>query len=258
MKSLAVIPARYASSRFPGKPLADLNGKPVIEWVYARVRAIDAVDELIVATDDERIADAVKGFGGKCMMTRADHKSGTERCCEVAESLAAAGRLFDVVVNVQGDEPFVQRDQIETLISAFDNHNTLIATLAKKVTSYDELMSPNNVKVVVGNNGNALYFSRTPIPFLRDCAPYQWLSRHDFYKHIGIYAYRYATLRNIVQLPESDIERCEKLEQLRWLAHGFPITVFQTTVENVGIDTPDDLIRAREVAMKIQLSSSAI
>lgn len=247
MKSIAIIPARYASSRFPGKPLADLGGKPVIEWVYTSVRAIDAFDDVVVATDDTRIADAVNDFGGKCMMTRPDHKSGTERCGEVVELLASQGLQFDVVVNVQGDEPFVNSDQIISLLSAFDHPDASIVTLVKKITSADELHSCNNVKVTADLHRKAMYFSRTPIPFIRDCNPSQWHLQHDFYKHVGIYAYRSATLMELVHLQETSLEQCEKLEQLRWLECGYPIYLIETFSENVGIDTPDDLIMAREM-----------
>ena len=247
MKTLAIIPARYASSRFPGKPLADLGGKPVIRWVYDGLKGFEQLDEVCVATDDSRIADAVKSFGGKCVMTRTDHRSGTERCGEVVEKLAALGKQFDVVVNVQGDEPFVNKEQITTLLDLFGNKSTEIATLAKRIDSQEELMSPNNVKVVVSQHGNALYFSRTPIPYIRDCNTESWHTAHDYLKHVGIYAYRTSILKEIVELEETSLERCEKLEQLRWLENGYMISIAITECENIGIDTPEDLQKAREI-----------
>lgn len=245
MRSIAIIPARYASTRFPGKPLADLGGKPVVEWVYRAVSAISALDEVCVATDDERIASAVKAFGGNCVMTRADHKSGTERCSEVMEKMNAQGKEFDIVVNVQGDEPFVNKDQILTLLSAFDDDRIEIATLAKRITSTEELTSPNNVKVITDEYNLALYFSRTPIPYVRDCSVEQWVDRHCHLKHIGIYAYLASTLKDLVKLSETPLEQNEKLEQLRWLEHGCKIKVLETECENIGIDTPEDLEAAR-------------
>ena len=245
MRSIAIIPARYASTRFPGKPLADLGGKPVVEWVYSAVSAISALDEVCVATDGERIASAVKAFGGNCVMTRTDHKSGTERCSEVMEKMNAQGKEFDIVVNVQGDEPFVNKDQILTLLSAFDDDRIEIATLAKRITSTEELTSPNNVKVITDEYNLALYFSRTPIPYVRDCSVEQWVDRHCHLKHIGIYAYLASTLKDLVKLSETPLEQNEKLEQLRWLEHGCKIKVLETECENIGIDTPEDLEAAR-------------
>lgn len=247
MKVLAIIPARYASSRFPGKPLADLGGMPVVEWVYRGVSEINIIDEACVATDDDRIASAVMAFGGNCVMTSANHKSGTERCAEVVEKLEAQGKQFDIVLNVQGDEPFVNKKQITTLLDLFANKNTEIATLAKSIDSKEELLSPNNVKVVVSQHGNALYFSRTPIPYIRDCDSQSWLSAHKYLKHVGIYAYRTLILKKIVKLEETPLEHCEKLEQLRWLENGFMMSVAITVCENIGIDTPEDLQKAREI-----------
>lgn len=218
----------------------------MVQWVYDGLKGIEQLDEVCVATDDERISDAVQKFGGKCVMTRSNHKSGTERCSEVVEKLAAEGKEYDVVINVQGDEPFVNRKQISTLLSMFDDEDVEIATLAKKITSHEELMSPNNVKVVTDKWGDALYFSRTPIPYLRDCDTTQWHNHHDYYKHIGIYAYRSEILKELVSLVETPLERCEKLEQLRWLEGGYAISVAETTCENIGIDTPEDLQKAQE------------
>lgn len=245
MKTIAIIPARYASTRFPGKPLADLGGKPVVEWVYRGVSEIELVDEVCVATDDERIAAAVKQFGGNCVMTRTDHKSGTERCGEVVEKMKAEGKVFDIVLNVQGDEPFVNKEQITTLLAAFNDNKTEIATLAKRITSTEELTSPNNVKVITDEYNIALYFSRTPIPYVRDCSIEQWVDKHYYLKHIGIYAYLSNVLKNLVELDTTPLEESEKLEQLRWLEHGYVIKVLETECENIGIDTLEDLEAAR-------------
>lgn len=245
MKTIAIIPARYASTRFPGKPLADLGGKPVVEWVYRGVSEIELVDEVCVATDDERIAAAVKQFGGNCVMTRTDHKSGTERCGEVVEKMKAEGKVFDIVLNVQGDEPFVNKEQITTLLAAFNDNKTEIATLAKRITSTEELTSPNNVKVITDEYNIALYFSRTPIPYVRDCSIEQWVDKHYYLKHIGIYAYLSNVLKNLVELETTPLEESEKLEQLRWLEHGYVIKVLETECENIGIDTLEDLEAAR-------------
>ncbi|MBO4587996.1 MAG: 3-deoxy-manno-octulosonate cytidylyltransferase [Bacteroidales bacterium] len=245
MKTIAIIPARYASTRFPGKPLADLGGKPVVEWVYRGVSEIELVDEVCVATDDERIAAAVKQFGGNCVMTRTDHKSGTERCGEVVEKMKSEGKMFDIVLNVQGDEPFVNKEQITTLLAAFNDNKTEIATLAKRITSTEELTSPNNVKVITDEYNIALYFSRTPIPYVRDCSIEQWVDKHYYLKHIGIYAYLSNVLKNLVELETTPLEESEKLEQLRWLEHGYVIKVIETECENIGIDTLEDLEAAR-------------
>ena len=250
MRTIAIIPARYASSRFPGKPLADMEGKPVIEWVYEGITGTGVVDEVLVATDDERIAKAVNDFGGNYIMTRSNHRSGTERCCEAMEKLAATGKMYDVVINVQGDEPFVDKKQIATLTETFTNGTTQIATLAKKIESSDELFSPNNVKVVIDKQGKALLFSRQSLPYQRDIEPAQWVTTHTYYKHIGIYAYRSEVLSQIARLEEEPIELCEKLEQLRWMANGYRIDVRITDCENIGIDTPEDLAVAKEYLKK--------
>lgn len=225
MKTLVIIPARYASTRFPGKPLARIGGRPMIEHVWRGVAKIDAIEEAIVATDDERIADAVEAFGGQVMMTRADHKSGTDRCGEVLERM---GEEYDVVINVQGDEPRVQASQLEGLIEAFNDPTVQIATLKKRITDPEELTDPNTVKVVTDLRGNALYFSRQSIS--------EW-------KHVGIYAFRGEVLKEVVRLPQSGLELRERLEQLRWLENGYRIAVRETEVENIGIDTPEDLER---------------
>ena len=246
MRTLAIIPARYASTRFPGKPLALLCGKPVIEWVWENVNKTAELTDAIVATDDERIAKAVEAFGGHAMMTRGDHRSGTDRCGEVAERLKAEGKEYDVVLNVQGDEPFVQPKQLQSLIACFEGDETGIATLKTPITSAEELFSPNNVKVVSNHEGAALYFSRQPIPYQRGVETSEWLNRQQYYKHVGIYAFRFATLQELVGLPPSMLERSESLEQLRWLENGYQIKVVTTDTANIGIDTSEDLYAAEK------------
>jgi 3-deoxy-manno-octulosonate cytidylyltransferase (CMP-KDO synthetase) len=244
MKFIAIIPARYASTRFPAKPLALLGGKPVIQRVYEQVASV--MDEVFVATDDERIQQAVEAFGGRAVMTRPDHKSGTDRCYEAYQKI---GQECDVVINIQGDEPFIQSSQIRALQACFDDGTTQIATLVKPFTPADglaALQNPNSPKVVVSDDGRALYFSRSVIPYLRGIAQDEWLSNHTFYKHIGLYAYRVETLGEITRLPQSTLEKAESLEQLRWLDHGYVIRVGQSNVETIGIDTPEDLARAEE------------
>ena len=246
MKFIGLIPARYASTRFPGKPLALLGGKPVIQRVYEQVTSV--LDDACVATDDERIYNCVKNFGGKVVMTRTDHKSGTDR---IEEAIEKIGGDYDVIVNIQGDEPFIQRSQIETVCSCFDDEETQIATLGKPFTSMDAVANPNSPKIVVDNNNFAMYFSRSIIPFVRGKEQTEWLDHYPFLKHLGIYAYRREVLRKITQLPQSSLEIAESLEQLRWLQNGFKIKVGLTDIETVGIDTPEDLERAeRELALR--------
>lgn len=239
MKFIAIIPARYASTRFPGKPLAMLGGKTVIQRVYEQ--AVSVVGEAYVATDDERIRKAVEAFGGQAVMTRIDHKSGTDRIEEAAEKI---GTDADVIINVQGDEPFIQRSQIETLCRQFDDPQTQIATLGKRFDSIEATENPNSPKIVCDLKGYALYFSRSVIPYVRGKETAEWLQHYPFLKHLGIYAYRREVLAEITQLPQSPLEVAESLEQLRWLQNGYRIRVGETDVETVGIDTPDDLKRA--------------
>lgn len=241
MKFVAIIPARYASTRFPGKPLAVLGGKPVIQRVYEQVSSV--VSEVHVATDDERIYQCVEQFGGRAVMTRSDHKSGTDRIEEAAEKTATTA---DVIINVQGDEPFIQRSQIEALIQLFDNADTQIGTLGKPFTEMSAVLNPNSPKIVTDKRGFALYFSRSPIPYVRGKEQTEWLPHFPYLKHLGIYAYRRDVLRLVTQLPQSPLEQAESLEQLRWLENGYRIRVGLTDVETVGIDTPEDLQRAEE------------
>lgn len=242
MKFIAIIPARYASTRFPAKPLALLGGKPVIRRVYEQVAGV--FDDAVVATDDERICEAVRAFGGRVEMTSAAHRSGTDRCREAYDK---QGRAYDVVVNVQGDEPFIRAEQLETLKRCFDDPATDIATLVKPFAESDGLSAlenPNSPKVVLDAQSRALYFSRSVIPYLRGVPREEWLSKHTFYKHIGLYAFRSEALRQVTSLPQSPLEVAESLEQLRWLENGYRIGVGITSSETVGIDTPEDLARA--------------
>lgn len=243
MKVLAVIPARYASTRFPGKPLALLGGRPIIDYAYTVAARTPGIDAAVVATDDERIFSHVREtFGeGSVMMTSERHRSGTDRCGEVVEALGKQGRHYDVVVNLQGDEPFVTSAQLQLLVSCFDRPQTSIATLKTRIRSTEELLSPNNVKVVCSANGNALYFSRQAIPFRRDVAPERWLDEGQYYKHVGIYAFRPEVLAKVCAMPQSSLETSEKLEQLRWLEAGYTLAVSETEAANIGIDTPEDL-----------------
>ena len=241
MKLMSIIPARYASTRFPGKPLAVLGGKTVIQRVYEQVSSL--LDEVYVATDDERIFQAVESFGGRAVMTRTDHKSGTDRIEEAAEKI---GSDADVIINVQGDEPFIQPSQIETLMHLFDAPETQIGTLGKRFETIEGVENPNSPKIVTDNRGFALYFSRSPIPYVRGIDRNLWLEAYPFLKHLGIYAYRREVLREVTQLPQGRLEKAESLEQLRWLENGYRIRVGLTDVETVGIDTPEDLQRAEE------------
>lgn len=244
MKTIAIIPARYASTRFPGKPLAILGGKPVIQRVYEQVTTV--LDEAYVATDDERIYNKVQEFGGRVVMTSPNHKSGTDR---IEEAVQKIGTDADIIINVQGDEPFIHPSQIEALIKCFDDPTTQIATLGKpfdKDADISLLDNPNSPKIVVDNNSFALYFSRSVIPFIRGVEHNQWLGKYPFLKHLGIYAYRTLVLHEITRLPQSSLELAESLEQLRWLQNGYRIRVGTTNIETVGIDTPEDLQRAED------------
>lgn len=252
LKYIAIIPARYASTRFPGKPLAMLGGKPVIQRVWEQVSSV--VDAAVVATDDERIAQAVESFGGRAIMTSPNHKSGTDRCWEAYQK---QGEEFDVVINVQGDEPFIAHSQLRAIMACFEDENTDIATLVKPFAEEDGLSAlenPNSPKVVLDNDSCAVYFSRSVIPYLRGVEREDWLKHHTFYKHIGMYAFRRDVLGEVTALPQSTLEKVESLEQLRWLENGYKIGVGISDVETVGIDTPEDLERAEEF-LKAQKSN---
>lgn len=242
MKFIGIIPARYASTRFPGKPLADMKGKYMIQRVYEQARKV--LDHVCVATDDDRIFNAVQSFGGEVVMTSAQHHSGTDRCFEAYRTL---GGHEDVVINIQGDEPFIKPEQIESLIACFDSPQIQIATLVRPFEAsegYEALANPNSPKVVLNERHEALYFSRSVIPYLRGVEPAEWLARHTYYKHIGMYGYRADVLGQITCLPQSSLELAESLEQLRWLQNGYTIKVGITTQETIGIDTPADLEKA--------------
>ncbi len=240
MKFIAIIPARFQSTRFPGKPLAILKNKPIIQWVYENAAA--ALEEVWVATDDQRIFEAVEQFGGKVLKTSGIHRSGTDRCAEAARILEGK-TSFDGVINIQGDEPFICAEQIEKLTAAFGK-DTEIATLIKKIETADELFNPNRPKVVIDKNDNALYFSRSPIPFVRGEKENNWLIVAEFWAHIGMYGYEKQVLQKITQLPHGRLERVEALEQLRWLENGIRIKTAVTEHQSIGIDTPEDLENA--------------
>lgn len=243
MKFTGIIPARYQSTRFPGKPLAMIKDKPMIQWVYEN--AAKALDFVCVATDDDRIYNKVKEFGGNVVKTLASHQSGTDRCAEAAQKLSA-DHDFDVVVNIQGDEPFIRPEQIELLKSCFENQ-TDIATLVKKIDNSEELFNPNRPKVVRDTRNNALYFSRSPIPFMRGVEEKNWHTRNDFWAHIGMYAYKTDVLQKLTQLKPGTLEQAESLEQLRWLENGFTIATAETPWQTIGVDTPEDLQAALQL-----------
>jgi 3-deoxy-manno-octulosonate cytidylyltransferase (CMP-KDO synthetase) len=245
MKFLGIIPARFASTRFPGKPLADLGGKPLIQWVYENARK--EIQNLIVATDHKDIYKAVKDFGGRSLMTSPDHPSGTDRCFEVARVLADAGERYDVILNIQGDEPFVNPQDLQLLKGLFEDGNIEIATLATPLKDSEDLFDPNIVKMVCDANGTALYFSRQALPYQRNAAKDDWISEYGYLKHLGIYAYRYDTLAKISKLEPSSLEKAESLEQLRWLESGFRIRAGIVYQNSIGIDTPEDLELARNM-----------
>lgn len=238
MRILGIIPARYGSTRFPGKPLVMIGDKSMIRRVYEQCTKAPSLEKVIVATDDERIFDHVKSWGGNVAMTSENHQSGTDRCNEV---LNQQSEKFDVVVNIQGDEPFIEPSQIEKITESFVNKETQISSLAKKISDPGELFNPNSVKVVIGDKNQALYFSRSVIPFIRGASEDEFLEKHEFYKHLGIYAYRSKILREISQLASSRLEKAESLEQLRWLSAGYHISMQITDIEGVAVDTPEDL-----------------
>lgn len=238
-KIVGVIPARYASSRFPGKPLALINGKPMIRWVYEGCTGV--FDYLVVATDDSRIKEAVEDFGGNAVMTSTLHKSGTERCHEALEILENEQQLeFDYLINIQGDEPLINKEQLVELITYLEKEGTDIATLVTPFASNDNPSDPNSVKVVLGREMQALYFSRSPIPFIRDAGRSE---NNPYLKHIGLYGYRTGVLKEISSLSSTPLEESESLEQLRWLENGYLIRAGMTKFKSIGIDTPDDLIK---------------
>lgn len=241
---VGLIPSRYASSRFPGKPLAIIDGKSMVQRVYEQVSKV--LDLVYVATDDQRIYDAVVAFGGKAVMTSTNHKSGTDR---IYEAYTKIGEGREIAINIQGDEPFIQTSQLETICHCFDEPGTELATLVKpfeEADGWEALSNPNSPKVVLNKRGEAMYFSRSVIPYKRGAEQSEWLKNHTYYKHIGLYAYRADVLKEITSLPQSSLELTESLEQLRWLENGYRIKTGITNAETVGIDTPEDLKRAEK------------
>lgn len=243
MRILGIIPARYASTRFPGKPLTLIHNKPMIRHVYERAVQAGSLNEVYVATDDERIESAVKDFGGQVLMTSNLARSGTDRCVEALAILEKQGKSFDVVINIQGDEPYIHPEQIDLAASCFTNPAVNIVTLAIKLKSVEELFNPNIIRVVFDVYKKALYFSRNPIPFIRNHEKKDWMDHFQFHKHIGIYAYRPETLKQITGLATSSLENAESLEQLRWLENGYQIHVEITDFESIAVDTPEDLLK---------------
>lgn len=245
MQILGIIPARYSSTRFPGKPLVEIDGKPMIQRVYEQASKAKILSKVVVATDDERIFDCVKQFG-EVVLTGSHHQSGTDRCAEV---LSKIGEFqTDIVVNIQGDEPFIHPEQIDLLANCFHDAETQIATLAKKLTRHEDLFNPNIPKIIFNKNNEAIYFSRSVIPYFRGLEEKEWFKRFIYYKHIGIYAYRGDVLKTITQLPQSSFELAESLEQLRWVENGYKIKVAVTDYESVSIDTPEDLKKMKNVS----------
>lgn len=238
MKIIGVIPARYQSSRFPGKPLIDIVGKSMIQRVYEQAQKADSLSDVVVATDHSGIAEHVMAFGGNVVLTREDHQSGTDRCQEVVDQLEETP---DAIINIQGDEPFIYPEQIDLVASCFDDKSVQLATLVKQIDDEMVLRDPNTPKVVLDSKSNAVYFSRQTIPYLRDVSNSDWLKSHTFYKHIGIYGYLTTTLKAITQLKPSLLEKAEALEQLRWLENGYRVRVKETHFESKGIDTPEQL-----------------
>ncbi|PJJ76043.1 3-deoxy-manno-octulosonate cytidylyltransferase (CMP-KDO synthetase) [Thermoflavifilum aggregans] len=249
MRVVAIIPARYASTRFPGKPLADIAGKSMIQRVYERIAKAGCVDEIWVATDDPRILQHVESWHGKAVMTSSHHQTGTERC---AEALGQLRLTPDIVLNVQGDEPFIRREHLQTLIACFEDQEVMIASLMKPVQDMQELHNPHLPKVVTDQQMNAMYFSRQPVPFVRDQPQDQWLATHRFYKHIGMYAFRPHILHELVKLAATPLEKAEKLEQLRWLEHGYRIRMGVTDIDQFSIDTPEDLQRCLQLLDQLE------
>jgi 3-deoxy-manno-octulosonate cytidylyltransferase (CMP-KDO synthetase) len=246
MKIIGIIPARFGSTRFPGKPLADINGMTMIQRVYLQAKKSSALSKVIIATDDERIFNHVKNdFGGEAMMTSPQHQSGTDRCAEIIRQLTDSENSWDAVINIQGDEPYIHPEQIDLLCSLLEKPETQIATLIKKITSPDELFNHNNVKVIMNMRNEAVYFSRSPIPYNRNFPEQEWLKYSTYYKHIGIYGYRTEVLKKISALEKTNLEITESLEQLRWIENGLTIHAEITTQESIAIDTPEDVAKVK-------------
>ncbi|PTR01369.1 3-deoxy-manno-octulosonate cytidylyltransferase (CMP-KDO synthetase) [Mucilaginibacter yixingensis] len=242
MKILGIIPARYASTRFPGKPLVDIDGKTMIQRVYEQAKKCSTLADVFVATDDQRIYDHVLSFGGKVVMTSDQHPSGTDRCAEVA----AQHPEYEVVINIQGDEPYIDPEQISKLTACFAEPGTQLATLIKQIDTTEELYNFATPKVIINKNWEAIYFSRSPIPHVRGQEPQHWLYHNTYYKHIGIYGYKSDVLQQITKLPVSSLEKAESLEQLRWIENGYRIKVAETDLETFAVDIPADLDRLKK------------
>jgi 3-deoxy-manno-octulosonate cytidylyltransferase (CMP-KDO synthetase) len=242
-KILGIIPARYASTRFPAKALAGIKGKTMIQWVYEQASQATSLHQVVIATDHDLIFDHVQTFGGQVIMTSTKHPSGTDRCYEALQKL---GGRYDFVINIQGDEPFVQPEQINILATCLQDTHTQLATLVKKIDDIETLLDSNKPKVILNNKSEAIYFSRQAIPFIRGENTNNWLASHTFYKHIGMYGYRTDILEAITKLPVSTLENAEALEQLRWIENGYRIKVAITPYDSMGIDTPEDLRKALE------------
>ncbi len=237
MKVLGIIPSRYQSSRFPGKPLIDIKGKSMIQRVYEQAKQSTLINELVVATDDQRIFEHVLSFNGNVLMTSNTHSSGTDRCGEVVQTYTD----YDIIINIQGDEPLIRPEQLDSLLSAFKDSDVKIATLIKAMTDIEDVLNPNRIKVVLDVNSNGIYFSRSVIPYIANIKQSEWLNHFTFWKHIGIYAWRTDVLKKLVNLPISTIEKAESLEQLRWLYNGYKIKTVETKIETPNIDTPEDV-----------------
>jgi 3-deoxy-manno-octulosonate cytidylyltransferase (CMP-KDO synthetase) len=244
VKIIGIIPARYASTRFHAKLLREVGGKTILQYVYEQCKKAVSFDKVVIATDNDLIFEKVREFGGEVVMTSVKHNSGTERCAEALE-LYGGSKSFDYAVNIQGDEPMISPKTIDNLCGFLDT-NTEIASVYKKISNLDELLNSNSVKVVLSNTSHALYFSRSPIPHIRDVATDEWLQKSDFFKHLGIYAFRSDVLTKIVKLPPAKLEELEKLEQLRWLSNGFKIKMMKTEFESIGIDTQEDFDKFRQ------------
>ena len=255
MKVLGIIPARFASTRFPGKPLVVIQGKTMIQRVYEQALKAKSLSKVVVATDDERIFNHVESFGGEVMMTSSHHQSGTDRCAEVIDRLNTEAiqailtphdrwsDFFEIIVNIQGDEPFIDPSQIDKVVDVLKKGDFMISTLVKRIEDADFIHNPNVVKAVFTEQGKAIYFSRSPIPYLRSTPQYEWLSKGEFYKHIGLYAYKSNVLKELASLKPSRLEQLESLEQLRWIENGYAIGVAETNIETIGVDTPDDILK---------------
>jgi 3-deoxy-manno-octulosonate cytidylyltransferase (CMP-KDO synthetase) len=243
MNIIGIIPARYGSTRFPGKPLVNIDGMSMVQRVYEQSAKAKKLSRVVIATDDDRIVSHVKDFGGQVIMTSPQHQSGTDRCAEIIRN--DAENKWDVVINIQGDEPFIHPEQIDLLCSLFENADTQIATLVKEIKSSDELFNHNNPKVILNKIKEAIYFSRSPVPYNRNFPEQEWIKHNTYYKHIGIYGYRADVLLQISDLPKTKLEVTESLEQLRWIENAYRIRAEITSLESIAIDTPDDLLKIK-------------